>query len=256
MNIKVSKKRKAIDALCSVGLLIVLLGIWQLITVVNKIPMYTLPSPIDVFEALGKNFSSTILPSMLQTLKVILIGYVIGAPIGIVLATLMSQIDALNKALSPYIIIIVCTPLISLVPLLMLSMGYGANVRIVAVVLQVFPIVMMNTFTGMKNVETIKLELMQSLGASKLASVYHVIFLDSLPQIFNGMKLGTIFATITAISTEVVSGNEGLGNTLMVAKGLLKMDLVLATVVCCAVIGILFYMLIQFVERRIIKWPF
>ena len=184
----------------------------------------------------------------------ILIGYVIGAPIGIVLATLMSQIDVLNKALSPYIVVIVCTPLISLVPLMMLSMGYGANVRIIAVILQVFPIVMMNTFTGMNNVETIKLELMQSMGASKLATIYHVIFLDSLPQIFNGLKLGTIFATITAISTEVVSGNEGLGNELMVAKGLLKMDLVLATVLCCAIIGILFYSLIQFIERRIIRW--
>lgn len=249
-----SKKRKVVDALCSIGVLIVLIGIWQAVVVIFKIAPYTLPSPFRVLQAFVANFRAMLWPCILQSVKVIVVGFIIGAPIGILLATLMSQIDVLNKALSPYIIIVVCTPLISLVPLLMLSLGYGSNVRIIAVVLQVFPIVMMNTFTGMNNVETIKLELMQSMGATKLATVWHVVFLDSLPQVFNGLRLGTILATITAISTEVVSGNEGLGNNLMVAKSLLKMDLVLATVLCCALIGIFFYTLIQFIEHKIIKW--
>ncbi len=248
------KKRKIIDALCSIGVMLALLAIWQGVVVAFDIPAYTLPSPIRVMSAFITKFSSTLLPNILMTVKVILIGFAIGAPIGIILATLMSQISVLNKALSPYIIVIVCTPLISLVPLMMLSLGYGSNVRVIAVVLQVFPIVMMNTFTGMNNVETIKLELMKSMGASKLSTIFNVIIFDSLPQIFNGLRLGTILATITAISTEVVSGNEGLGNALMVAKGLLKMDLVLATVLCCAMIGIIFYSLIMMIERKVIKW--
>ena len=248
------KKRKIIDALCSIGVMLALLAIWQGVVVAFDIPAYTLPTPTRVMKAFITKFSSTLLPNILMTAKVILIGFVIGAPIGIILATLMSQISVLNKALSPYIIIIVCTPLISLVPLMMLSLGYGSNVRVIAVVLQVFPIVMMNTFTGMNNVETIKLELMKSMGASKLSTIFNVIIFDSLPQIFNGLRLGTILATITAISTEVVSGNEGLGNALMVAKGLLKMDLVLATVLCCAMIGIIFYSLIMMIERKVIKW--
>lgn len=248
------KKRKIIDALCSIGVMLALLAIWQGVVVAFDIPVYTLPAPTRVMKAFITKFSCTLLPNILMTAKVILIGFVIGAPIGIILATLMSQISVLNKALSPYIIVIVCTPLISLVPLMMLSFGYGSNVRVIAVVLQVFPIVMMNTFTGMNNVETIKLELMKSMGASKLSTIFNVIIFDSLPQIFNGLRLGTILATITAISTEVVSGNEGLGNALMVAKGLLKMDLVLATVLCCALIGIVFYSLIMIIERKVIKW--
>ena len=248
------KGRKALDLCGTAAVFIVFLIIWHLLVTINNIPPYTLPTPVRVGSVFLQNFRGTLLPCAIQTIKVILIGYAIGAPIGIGLAALMSQIDILNKALSPYIIIVVCTPLISLVPLLMVTMGYGAKVRIIAVILQVFPIVMMNTFTGMNNVEVIKLELMKSMGASKLATMYHVIFLDSLPQVFNGLRLGTIFATITAISTEVVSGNEGLGNQLMVAKGLLKMDMVLATVLCCAIIGIVLYSIVQVVEHRIIKW--
>lgn len=249
-----TKRRKLVDGMCSAALLFVLLAIWQLSVVIFDIKPYTLPSPIRVMDTFVRTFGTTLLPCLLQTLKVILLGFVIGAPIGIALATLMSQIDLFNKALSPYIILVVCTPLISLVPLLMISMGSGSKVRIIAVVLQVFPIVMMNTFTGMDNVETIRLELMQSMGASKFATIWHVVFWSALPQMFNGLRLATIFATITAVSTEVVSGNEGLGNNLMVAKSLLKMDQVLATVLCCALIGIFFYTLIQWIERRIVKW--
>lgn len=223
-------------------------------TGIMKVPAYILPKPTEVFGALLQSFLDKILPAAGMTLFVVLVGFVIGVPIGLLVAAVTSQIEVLNKALSPMVIFLVCTPLISLVPLFMMWMGYGANVRIIAVILQVFPIVMMNAFTGFNNVEKIKLELMQSLGASKLVTFVRVILPDALPHVFTGVKLGTIFATITAISTEVVSGNQGLGNLMMQAKGVLRTDLVLAAIVVCAVIGILLYTIVGAVERKIIRW--
>ena len=48
-----TRKRKIIDALCSIGLLIILLAVWYVIVVAGNIPPYKLPSPVNVLEALA-----------------------------------------------------------------------------------------------------------------------------------------------------------------------------------------------------------
>lgn len=226
----------------------------QAFVIALKIPAYIMPTPVGIFESLGDNFTKAILPEALKTLQVIMLGYIIGFPVGILLAAVTSQFNILNQTLSPITIILVCTPLISLVPLLMLTMGIGMNVRVIAVFLQVFPIVNMNAFTGFNNVETIKLELMQSMGAKRWTKFFRVVLPDALPHVFTGLKLGTILATTTAISTEIVAGSGGLGNLIMVAKGTLKTDLVLATVLVCACIGIILYTVVTLVEKKMVKW--
>ncbi len=251
---QVTKKDKFIRFGGPILLLIFLLGALELIVTVAEIPVYILPSSSVIITTFAQELTTTILPAAWSTLQVVLLGFIIGVPIGVIFAALMLQFRVLNKALSPYIIFLVCTPLISLVPILMLAMGYGMSVRILAVVLQVFPIVMMNSFTGFSNVQTIKLELMQSMGASRVATFFRVTLWDALPHVFTGIRLGTIFATTTAISTEVVSGNSGLGQLIMEAKGVLRTDLVLATIIMCAIIGILLYTTVQYIGKKAVKW--
>ncbi|MEA5003473.1 MAG: ABC transporter permease subunit [Christensenella sp.] len=248
------KNEKIIRILGPILLLIILLAVLQLVTTIGNVPNYMFPKPSVVFETFAQNLVPKILPAAGETLTVVLIGYAIGAPIGIMLAAMMSQFKLLNKAFSPYVILLVCTPLISLVPMLMLWMGYGMNVRIIGVIIQVFPIVMMNSFTGFNNVEHIKLELMQSMGAKRFTTFFRVTFFDALPHVFTGLKLGTIFATITAVSTEGVSGNMGLGHLMMEAKGVLRTDMMFATIIICAIIGITLYSLVNLAEKKIIKW--
>lgn len=248
------KKEKALNIAAPLILLVILIAFFEIYIRVTNMPAYLLPAPSQIAKTFLAELGGKILPATKATITVIVVGYIIGVPIGVCAAALMSQIEFLNKALSPYIILIVCTPLISLVPLFMLTMGYGMRVRVLAVILQVFPIVMMNSFTGFNNVEVIKLELMKSMGASRTVTFFKVVLLDALPHVFTGLRLGTVFATITTISTEVVSGNQGLGNLLMEAKGQLKTDLVLAAVFVCAFVGILLYTLLQIIERKIVKW--
>jgi len=251
---KLWNKDKTVSIAGPIVLFFVIFFAVQAIVMGFQIPTYIMPTPVEIFESLGENFAKVIWPEAAQTLQVILLGYVLGVPVGVMLAAVTSQFNFLNQTLSPITIILVCTPLISLVPLMMLTMGIGMNVRVIAVFLQVFPIVNMNAFTGFNNVETIKLELMQSLGAKRWTRFFSVVFPDALPHVFTGLKLGTILATTTAISTEIVAGSGGLGNLIMVAKGTLKTDLVLATVLVCAVIGIVLYTVISVIEKRIVKW--
>lgn len=81
----------------------------------------------------------------------------------------------------------------------MFFLGFGIEARILAVVIQSFAIVNMNSATGFLNVELLRHELMQSLRANRLQTFTRVVFPSALPDVFTGMKLCGIFATTACI---------------------------------------------------------
>lgn len=248
-------KRKNLTSYISPILVFILLYLLlEIIVRVFNIPAFILPSPTRILSKFFANFFGILIPNMLVTLQEIILGFIIGVPIGIVLAAFMTQYKIIDKALSPYVILLVTTPLLTLTPLLMVWLGFGMNVKIIAVVIQTFPIVMMNSATGFNNVSELKLELMKSMGASRAQKFFRVILPDALPDVFTGIKLGGIFATTTAISTEFVGGNEGIGNLITTATSWIKTDEAFAYIIGASIIGISLYGLISWIESRVIKW--
>ena len=109
---------------------------------------------------------------MLVTLRELIIGYLIGASIGIVLAAIITQVPFLEKIVTPYILILVTTPMMALVPLLILKFGFGQAPRVIAVALAVGPMVMINSATGFRRTDAAKLALARVYGASTDADLH------------------------------------------------------------------------------------
>jgi len=226
----------------------------ELVITVFEIPKWVLPTPTSIFLTFFNKLGPVIIPNSLITLQEIILGFLFGVPIGIILAAFMTQFKIIDRALSPYVILLVTTPLLTLTPLLMIWLGFGMNVKIIAVTIQTFPIVMMNSATGFNNVDDLKLELLTAMGASRIQKFFRVILPDALPDVFTGIKLGSIFATTTAITTEFVGGNAGLGNLITTATSFIKTNDAFAYIISAAIIGISLYSLISYIEKRIIKW--
>ena len=123
--------------LAPIVVLIIIIGVLQLLLTALKVPRYIFPTPFATFGMLLGEFGS-VWPDILITLQEILIGYVIAVPAGIILAILMTQFKLVNSAFTPYTIFLATMPMIALVPLLMIWMGFGMNVKILTVALQSF----------------------------------------------------------------------------------------------------------------------
>lgn len=78
-------------------------------------------------------------PHFILTLKVILIGFAVATALGMLLAALISQSGLVTRAISPVIIWLVITPLITLIPLLTLWLGYDPMQRVYVVIIQATP---------------------------------------------------------------------------------------------------------------------
>ena len=218
-----------------------------------KIPTWVLPTPSKIALALVTNFS-VIAYHFGMTVLEVLAGYALGAPFGIIMAMLLYSFPTLERALSPYIILVATTPLISLVPIVMLWLGFGIQTRIVVVFIQVFPIIMMISLSGMLSVSQLKIDLAESLGATKLQKITKVVFPAALPSVFTALTLGGIFASIAAVSAEFAGGKFGLGNRIQYFSSFLRTDIAFACILLLSLMGIVVYLSLGALRRKIIRW--
>ena len=247
------KAGRVVNVLAPIVTFFLLFLVWQVLVVVNNIPKWLLPAPVEIFKKMFTNFPE-FWPHIWVTFRTIILGFICAVPIGLLLATLITTSPLLSASLSPYVIVLVTTPLVTLMPIMMLFMGYGFQVRLVAVIIQSFAIVNMNTCTGILNVPLLRHELMQSLGAIKLQSLRHVIYPTAAPDIFTGVRLSAIFATTACISAEYLGGNEGLGSQIVKYSQYIKTTESFACIFYVTIIGLIMFGMVSFLQKKIIFW--
>ncbi len=241
------------EAIAITAVAVLVIGGTEIFVRVRHVPAYTFPAPSAVARALWTNFP-LFRPHLMATLEVIFSGYAIGAAIGIVLAALITQFPFAEKIITPYILLLVTTPMIALVPLLVQKMGFGMAPRIIAVALAAGPMVMINSATGFRRTDLAKIALARSYGASTFQIFTKVRFPLALPMIIVGLMVGAIFGMLTAVGAEIVGSGEGLGNRLMFYSSRIQMANFWAVIVMLAVMGILIYVFFYWIGKRWASW--
>jgi NitT/TauT family transport system permease protein len=193
-------------------------------------------------------------PHFLVTMRELFIGYAIGASIGILLAAIITQFPFIETIITPYILVLVTTPMLALVPLLILKFGFGETPRIMAVTLAVGPMVMINAATGFRRTDKDKIALAKSYGASTLQIFTKIRVPLAMPMIIVGLMVGGIFGLITAVGAEMVGGGSGLGNRLVYYSSLARMDSFFAVIIIVSAVGISLYAVAYFINKRWASW--
>jgi NitT/TauT family transport system permease protein len=242
------------DALVILLVAAVIIGGVQIWLTVNDTPSYVMPKPSAIGAALWDNYD-LFWPHVLSTLQVLVIGYAIGAVVGLVLAATITQVPFVEKIITPYILLLVTTPMLALVPLLSAKLGYDSIApRIIVVALASGPMVMINAATGFRRTDLGKIALARSYGASTVQVFTKVRFPMALPMIIVGLMIGAIFGLLTAVGAEMVGSSEGLGNRLVYYSSRVQMDNFFAVIVILAVIGILDYVIFFWIGRKWASW--
>lgn len=232
---------------------VVVIGGIELLLNIFAVPQYVLPKPSEIAVALVTDFWF-ILPHLGSTLIELFGGFGIGAVIGLILAAVITQFPFVEKIITPYILLLVTTPMLALVPLLILRFGFGYEPRIIAVALASGPMVMINAATGFRRVDSGKIALARSYGASTLQIFWKVRAPMALPMIFVGLMVGSIFGLLTAVGAEMVGGGFGLGNRLTSYSSMIQMPQFFAVVLILSTLGILIYILFFLLGKKFASW--
>jgi NitT/TauT family transport system permease protein len=236
-----------------VGILIVLLVLWQFLVTEASLPYFSRPTLIaaKLCELLRHG---DIYRNISVTLSEIAIGYAIGAVFGLSLGFALGRSRFLSAALQPYIIGLYSIPKIALAPVFIVWLGLGMASKVAVVFVASFFLVFFNTYSGLVSINEELVRLARLMGASWPQTTLRVILPAAADQIFLGLRTAVPYAVIGAVIGEYIGSNEGLGYFILYASqtydaaGLFSGIIILVAIVFLANFGL------SWLESRVIRW--
>lgn len=233
--------------------LVVVLIIWQIYGMnVNQL-FFTPPTAIVMafFRVLG---TGELLTAIFISLQALFLGFAIAAVVGVSLGLVMGRYRVVAYALDPYVNALYSTPLVALIPLLILWVGLGFPAKLVVVfLLSVFPI-LINTFTGVRDVSGSLVDVGRAFVANERQIFTKIIVPASLPYIMAGLRLGIGRAITGMVVAEFFTALTGLGAMIVKYANSFKTDVMFVPIVLLMLLGVSLTALVKYAEERVAPW--
>ncbi len=230
---------------------------WEAVVLARVWPDYLLPGPGPVLAELASEIGSGVLLAALAvTLRRAVVGYLVAAVIGILVGLAVSRSRLLRDAIGSLISGLQTMPSIAWFPLAILLFQLSETAILFVVVLGAAPAIANGVIGGVDQVPPLLLRAGRVLGARGIAAYRYVILPAALPTFVAGLKQGWAFAWRSLMAGEllvIVAGQPSIGVRLQLARDLLDVPQLLATMLVILVIGILVDALIFSTLERSIR---
>lgn len=248
------KRSKIIINAVRIGILVLLLGLWELCARLNVIDPFITSSPSRVVLTIADLYSNgNLFYHVGVTLMETVIGFCIAVVLGYAIAVALWLSDSLQRIFEPYIVVLNSLPKIALGPLIIIWIGTGYSAIVFMTVIVSIIVCIMNTLTGFLQVDKTKLTLMRALGANKRQLLTKLVVPASLPTLMNTLKVAVGLAWIGSIMGEYIVSRAGLGYLIVYGGQVFKLDLVMtATIILCALAGGM-YAIVALVEKKLTR---
>jgi NitT/TauT family transport system permease protein len=239
----------------SVTAFIFILLLWEIASQRQWVPPLFLPSPSAIVaEGWAMIKSGVIFTHLYASLSRIFMGFVIGCLCGISAGIFVGFFSVPGSIGNPIIGAIFPIPKIAILPLLILWLGIGELSKVAVIALGVFFPMVINIYTGVKNVDPLLIKAALSLGSSRLRVIRKVVIPSILPMFFAGMKLGMGTALLLLVAAEMVAADAGLGFMILTAADLMQTKRLFFGLIVLSLLGIFFNWFFQKMEHLSIPW--
>jgi len=233
-----------------------LLVFWEAVVRLEDIPVYILPGPLAIGEALWTDGPS-LLGSLLVTLRITLAALAAAAVLGGGIALLFSLSRLLEISLFPYAVILQVTPIVAIAPLIIIWVQQPFLALLVcAWIVAFFPIVS-NTTVGLNSADRNLVALFRLYGASPAQTLRYLKLPTALPYFLAGLRISGGLALIGAVVAEFVAGTggteTGLAFRILEAGYRLAIPRLFAALFLLSATGIVIYLVIDFLSRLLLR---
>lgn len=242
------KYQNIINKAAPVVSLAVLSLVWLVFSEGGIIPSYMLPSPVDVAKAFVSEFSTLCFHAAV-TLQEAVYGLLLGTALAFVIAVLMDRFEFLRKALYPILVITQTIPTIAIAPLLVLWMGFSMAPKITLVVLTTFFPVAISLLDGFQSADKDEINLIRSMGGSRLQVFRHVKLPGATESFFSGLKVSASYSIVGAVISEWLGGFEGLGVYMTRVKKAYAFDKMFAVIIFVSAVSLLLMALVSVLKK-------
>jgi ABC-type nitrate/sulfonate/bicarbonate transport system permease component len=208
--------------------------------------------PISAVIDAGRELwaSERFIDAVRTTAESILIGLPPSLLFGVILGLLMGLFRPVEWFFRPYVNASLSLPLVAIIPIILLIFGLSQTTIVVVVILYVLPVVMVNTFAGVRSTDRDLLDMARSFNARRGLTIRRVVLPSSRALTLAGMRIGVGRAITGAIVAEQVIGVLGLGGLVQRLGGAFAVEALYAVILFIGAVGVASLALINRVEQR------
>jgi ABC-type nitrate/sulfonate/bicarbonate transport system permease component len=195
-----------------------------------------------------------LLENLVTSLWTLIAGFFLAVIVGVIIGVLMGRFPAVEHFLDLYINALMSAPMTAFVPLLIMWFGLGVESRIAVVFLFAFFVIVVNTMTGVKQVDRIFIEMARSFGARELEVFFKVVLPAAMPAIMAGVSIGMGRAVKGMVTAEMLLTLTGIGGMIMQYGSAFATDALFAVILTILIVAMIAMKLVKVVDRRLTGW--
>lgn len=234
---------------------LLLVVLWWLATATGWTDAHTLPSPTQVARAgqwaVREGRLQAALWASLQRV-------VIGASIGVAVGTSIAVVAGLwrwgDGLLDSTMQVVKAVPVVALVPLLISWLGLDESIKLTLVAIAAGLPVYTNVYGALRHLDVRLLDVARTLHLTRTEVVRHIALPAVLPEFLVGLRTSVTTSWLILVVAEELNAPEGLGRLLSDARSWVRLDIVVLVVVVYAVLGLLSYAGVRWLERVLLPW--
>jgi sulfonate transport system permease protein len=237
------------------GAILAFFGIWQLGAQLRLVDRSVVPPFSAVIAALVHGFAGGELgDNMLVSLARSGAAFAIAVTLAIPLGLFMGSFARFERAIDPLIQLFRQTSALAIYPIFILWLGLGETSKITIICWAAFFPVLLNTISGVKQVDARLIEMARVFGASKAEVFRRVVLPGATPSIFVGLRLGATTALLLLVAAEMIGAKQGLGFLIINSQYNFEIPLMFAAIVLLASIGLTVNYTLQLLQQRLCRW--
>jgi sulfonate transport system permease protein len=240
--------------------LVVVVGLWQLASSTGLLPASKLASPASIVHTAytliitNSPTYGTLQGSLLASFERWAIGFALGVSIGVLLAVLTGLSRVGEIVADPILQALRSVPLLGLIPLFIVWFGIGQLPKILFVMLSALFPVYLNTFAGIRGVDSKLGELGRVLGLRRGEMIRHIVLPGALPPALTGLQLSVISSMLALVVGEQINATSGLGFMITQAQQFLNNSVIMVALIVYAILGLLLNGAVRLLERKALAW--
>lgn len=252
--LKKKKRYKKLVFITQISILFLFIILWQILADLNIINTFISSSPKQIFNTIiSLHNTHNLYNHIWITIYETLISFSLGTIIGILIASIIWYNKFLAKVIDPYLTILNSLPKVALGPIIIIWCGAGINSIILMALFISVIITIINIYQGFINIDSNKIKLLKSFGATKLQIYFKLLLPGSFSNIISTLKINISMSLIGVIMGELLVSKEGIGYLIMYGSQVFNLNLVMTGIIILCIVSAIMYYIVYYVEKKITK---
>lgn len=233
--------------------LVSVLVLWQIFGAKIDPTLFTTPTKI-VYAAIEMIGSGELWAYLEPSLVVLVIGLLLASVIGVAVGLILARFWVLDVAFGVYITFLYSLPSVALVPLIVLWAGFDTSAKVIILFLFAFFPMVINTYQGVKNVDSKLIEVGRSFRCSEAQLWRNIVLPGALPFIVTGLRLAVGRGLIGMVLADLYTAISGIGYLIVRSASNYEVDKMFVPIVTLGLLGVTLTAGVRFMEVRVAPW--